>query len=1502
MNITEFYRNAAELKKAFDAGQVALEDLSDEGKTALAIARRQISVNDLSNEGREALGLEALPAGPGVGERLLHGAGDVIEATGLGEFGRRVGEQYAGATETVREAPGQILQSLMEAGRETGRGRLGEAATEVLGAVGHAGRLATAPFAPILSLGAVPGGMVTEEIGRAAGIPPEQPLTPEWLTGAATPEFTARGVGELLGSLLVPGMEMGARMPRPPRGPFGPVRGEPIPEGAALPRQGKGPFPMPSEAAERMAGEPWAAPPAGQSPLRQVSEIDPLYEELVAEAQRRAYTGPEARPTPEELARPTDPRVARRLEVIDSEVELRRREAKRAATPEERLAISGRLRVLRKERAESVKMLRPDIPAPGRAPRGSRPTAPVAPTPTSPYEQFFGEYQEQVPPAPESGQRTAYGPTPGFTQTGEFVPPVEELVGLEPTQRLSEAQRVGGEFYPGVRELREEELAQALDTTSPQAQAVAREVAQPVVVPTDAAILEHSQIAVENDLASAASDRIVAEAAKPPVAAVSPTAPNWFQRAWTGETREVPFEGPKPMPVEGAGGPTATQPPQTPPPPAQPVRMHRQTLERLTKMGFSEAEAQRVWGAAAAVPKGRRLLMKMAKEGVTADVMRERWLAQGRTSLPELYEGGGTKSAEGMLIADLKAAGHGVTVGESLTPFGETGKRIMRAAAKGAEVTDSMLEALAESKGYKVEWVTVAEGQKTFRAPELVGPAGRMRIHDRAEMARFLSVEGPGAAPVGYEGVVPPAYFADDLIAALGDDRIRVVSKFHPLMKRMNNYGPGVDVAHLANIGTVTAKAVMATDPAAHLFNQRGIELWTHTKRTIGRLRDKVDKFTDKYGLGGNKTESNNLFAAIDILNRGNMDEIAQLRQRVRPELLDAAIVEHRVLVNAAAELMESIRSDFRRVSGTYITHWPLEQELLNVEANFRRYSDLAKQFPDQAVYSAEAQRLGGLVEEVRRTNTDAKLKRATWLPEQGYFGPIDESRTWNLAYETSDYRGVMHKYLDGVERIFFTDRFLPEARTILKAESLKDKPLLVRLMHEHIGALMGGAGARSRVATYNLAMRITKNPMKAMSVAGDVDLGVNIYNNFMVMKAMGLKASNLIANALNPFMTGLAEVGSRAWLHGLKSAFTVDGWRLAEAVGTATPVGKPLRFTPYSRAEIAEGLSSSLRGGHITLKVLDAVTGKLAQKTMAAHTFIEKFNHVHMTNAGAWKGRNILGYHPVQAARYGAAVSRGTNWLYGMIDKPALFTGPAGRAVGLFKTWVVNYVEKMVDYGRMAVQDGNSAPLIRSVVALMLTAGTAGIPMYREAKQQIIKRTGKDILPEINPVEWLTWMAGLGSGWTIEGALSPFNLPQTPGGLADTIAPLSTLRELGTDPLKAVTPLAVSGAIEALKETAAGQALHPKTGKPIARRGAADVAATAFRLRQPAQALRARALSEIANAFQGGNAALVRRIVADARRQGLLIDQGTIAAIRRRVEVERRAPSAAAILGRGLD
>jgi len=109
------------------------------------------------------------------------------------------------------------------------------------------------------------------------------------------------------------------------------------------------------------------------------------------------------------------------------------------------------------------------------------------------------------------------------------------------------------------------------------------------------------------------------------------------------------------------------------------------------------------------------------------------------------------------------------------------------------------------------------------------------------------------------------------------------------------------------------------------------------------------------------------------------VDEITQLRQRLRPELFDA-VEEHKRVMESAAGLIESIRPGFRRVSGTYITHWPTDQALADVQAKAQRYTDLAKQFPTHPVYGAEAQRLGGLVAEIQRVNTEAKLRRSATL------------------------------------------------------------------------------------------------------------------------------------------------------------------------------------------------------------------------------------------------------------------------------------------------------------------------------------------------------------------------------------------------------------------------------------------------------------------------------------------------------------------------------------------
>jgi hypothetical protein len=85
--------------------------------------------------------------------------------------------------------------------------------------------------------------------------------------------------------------------------------------------------------------------------------------------------------------------------------------------------------------------------------------------------------------------------------------------------------------------------------------------------------------------------------------------------------------------------------------------------------------------------------------------------------------------------------------------------------------------------------------------------------------------------------------------------------------------------------------------------------------------------------------------------------------------------------------------------------------------------------------------------------------------------------------------------------------------------------------------------------------------------------------------------------------------------------------------------------------------------------------------------------------------------------ARYQLAKNFTWRTMYGFsqADRPRVFTGPAGMAVGLFKNWMFHYLADFGMYGREALR-GNYQGLLWSTAGVGTLAGIGGLPLYTVA------------------------------------------------------------------------------------------------------------------------------------------------------------------------------------------
>jgi hypothetical protein len=108
-----------------------------------------------------------------------------------------------------------------------------------------------------------------------------------------------------------------------------------------------------------------------------------------------------------------------------------------------------------------------------------------------------------------------------------------------------------------------------------------------------------------------------------------------------------------------------------------------------------------------------------------------------------------------------------------------------------------------------------------------------------------------------------------------------------------------------------------------------------------------------------------------------------------------------------------------------------------------------------------------------------------------------------------------------------------------------------------------------------------------------------------------------------------------------------------------------------------------------------------------------ERMSRIHAFTASYIVGRDVLGIvDEGKLYQWTKEMTDRSMFGYTTADRPRIFTTPAGSAVGLFKTWMMNYMAMMLEYSGQAVK-GNFAPLAWQTAGTAAVGGVAATPLY---------------------------------------------------------------------------------------------------------------------------------------------------------------------------------------------
>lgn len=237
-----------------------------------------------------------------------------------------------------------------------------------------------------------------------------------------------------------------------------------------------------------------------------------------------------------------------------------------------------------------------------------------------------------------------------------------------------------------------------------------------------------------------------------------------------------------------------------------------------------------------------------------------------------------------------------------------------------------------------------------------------------------------------------------------------------------------------------------------------------------------------------------------------------------------------------------------------------------------------------------------------------------------------------------------------------------------------------------------------------------------------------------------------VIANAVTPIQTVLPEI---AYVLNAVPERLAPYYSHFAAGGTKGPTGilnvlDPLKFMRRAAGEMAkpsEELRAALERATnervIEPKIYEDFIGENAVKITdmkrafktgpggfvdwlrAVSEFLpansERFSRVYAFTTGHALGRDFLNLRGPELYQFAKQFTNKTMYLYGTADRPAIFTGPGGTMLGLFKNWMMHYLFTMGQYTGEAWR-GNWAPLMWQQAGTWAVGGLAASPFYHAA------------------------------------------------------------------------------------------------------------------------------------------------------------------------------------------
>ena len=588
------------------------------------------------------------------------------------------------------------------------------------------------------------------------------------------------------------------------------------------------------------------------------------------------------------------------------------------------------------------------------------------------------------------------------------------------------------------------------------------------------------------------------------------------------------------------------------------------------------------------------------------------------------------------------------------------------------------------------------------------------------------------------------------------------------------------------------------------------------------------------------------------------------------PNIREAAKA-HLALTDKVWGMAKAADPNIGYISG-YVTHYPIKHQKNVLVDEIRRIQEGIKDATEigaernAAELKAQMVNLQNRLGKVDILDREMQIQRAKIIPGGKYFGPLDEMRRIPKGIVEDDrfrrdYLGIMEDYVHGAFRKIFLDRYLPQARELIKRIP---QAAVREYAYDFVTAQRGSLGARQRTFMTQALHNLFPN-VDPLAINRRFSRTVDEVTRFQYLAKIGLSWIRFpIVNMSQPLLTTYPLVGEKIFATALTDALNPKMWRMAKKAGAT--------FEPTLRRAVSEAYGR------------EGMFAKAQRIISSPATLSEEFNRVLSFSAGLRQGQE-MGLKGPKLVEHALNLVDRTQFIYQKEALPLFMTQSSmGRLIFQFRTFTANYVNYLVQlFNDPRYSHWSKNPAVyRALGSLGVLGGTSVIPIWAGTRLELLRRTGIDI-GEYNPIERATSLLGLPPGLNLGASMEPFNVPYklsqllgpTLGQLTDTFfqlknAPQDTEKIL-LDQLKTIAP-PVKSYLNIPKKLATreGRVKGVPTDIPFGRR---PVLEKMF-LRPALESVRTQYLKLIANAIAGKRLDLVPKYIKEGRAKGLFLNE----------------------------